>query len=137
MDPVDRLLDNVDSGKSLIKNRDVLHFTYIPERILHRDKQQEMVTQSLIPLYQKSIPSNLLVYGKPGTGKTLVVKKVLKQIQEREIKRTGIPSLKISFNNVFGYYLEVRNTHKDKVPEESSPIPPRNLLHRTRGLPKK
>ena len=60
MDPVDRLLDNVDSGKSLIKNRDVLHFTYIPERILHRDKQQEMVTQSLIPLYQKSIPSNLL-----------------------------------------------------------------------------
>lgn len=39
-------------------------------------------------------------------------------IQQREIERTGIQSLKISFNNVFGYYLEVRNTHKDKVPEE-------------------
>ena len=36
---------------------------------------------------------------------------------EREIENTGISSLKISFNNVFGYYLEVRNTHKDKVPE--------------------
>ena len=42
----------------------------------------------------------------------------LQQILERETERTGIPSLKIAFNNVFGYYLEVRNTHKDKVPEE-------------------
>ncbi len=40
----------------------------------------------------------------------------LREIEEREIERTGITSLKISFNNVFGYYLEVRNTHKDKVP---------------------
>lgn len=42
----------------------------------------------------------------------------LEQIRERETERTGIPSLKISFNNVFGYYLEVRNSHKDKVPDE-------------------
>jgi len=45
-------------------------------------------------------------------------KDYLDQIQERESKRTGIPSLKIAFNNVFGYFIEVRNTHKDKVPEE-------------------
>ncbi|MCG8410874.1 MAG: DNA mismatch repair protein MutS [Bacteroidales bacterium] len=45
-------------------------------------------------------------------------KDYLLQIQQREIERTGIPSLKISFNNVFGYYIEVRNTHKDKVPPE-------------------
>ncbi len=45
-------------------------------------------------------------------------KDYLLQIQQRETERTGIPSLKIAFNNVFGYYLEVRNTHKDKVPEE-------------------
>ena len=44
-------------------------------------------------------------------------KDYLRQIQEREIINTGITSLKISFNNVFGYYIEVRNTHKDKVPE--------------------
>ena len=43
---------------------------------------------------------------------------LLQQILERETERTAIPSLKIAFNNVFGYYLEVRNTHKDKVPEE-------------------
>ncbi len=45
-------------------------------------------------------------------------KDVLLQIQQRESERTGIPSLKISYNNVFGYYLEVRNTHKEKVPED-------------------
>lgn len=45
-------------------------------------------------------------------------KDYLNQILSREIAATGIPSLKISFNNVFGYYIEVRNTHKDKVPEE-------------------
>lgn len=44
-------------------------------------------------------------------------KEFLVEIQRREIENTGIPSLKISFNNVFGYYLEVTHTHKDKVPE--------------------
>ena len=44
-------------------------------------------------------------------------KEFLQRIQDRESETTGIPSLKISFNNVFGYYIEVRNAHKDKVPE--------------------
>jgi DNA mismatch repair protein MutS len=45
-------------------------------------------------------------------------KDFLSEIRNRESERTGIPSLKISFNNVFGYYLEVTHTHKDKVPPE-------------------
>lgn len=45
-------------------------------------------------------------------------KDYLLKMQQREIERTGISSLKISYNNVFGYYIEVRNAHKDKVPEE-------------------
>lgn len=44
-------------------------------------------------------------------------KRSLEEIRDRESEQTGIPSLKIAFNNVFGYYIEVRNTHKDKVPE--------------------
>lgn len=44
-------------------------------------------------------------------------KEYLVELQKREVAATGIPSLKISFNNVFGYYLEVTHTHKDKVPE--------------------
>jgi len=42
----------------------------------------------------------------------------LDELAQRESEKTGIPSLKIAFNNVFGYYIEVRNTHKDKVPED-------------------
>lgn len=45
-------------------------------------------------------------------------KDYLLHIQQRESERTGIPSLKVGFNNVFGYYIEVRNTHKDKVPDD-------------------
>ncbi len=48
-----------------------------------------------------------------GSGKGFLL-----QIQNRESERTGIPSLKVAFNNVFGYYLEVTNSHKDKVPAD-------------------
>ena len=63
---------------------------------------REGVSQELDELRQMS-----------GSGK-----EYLMHIQQRESEATGIPSLKISYNNVFGYYIEVRNTHKDKVPEE-------------------
>ncbi len=97
LDPVEKLLDKADQGHLIIKNPNVLRHDYIPNRILHRDKQQELVTQSLISLYQKSIPPNLLVYGKPGTGKTLVIKKVLKQIQNRVDKNSY--HIKIAITN--------------------------------------
>src|SRR5690606_33033200 len=45
-------------------------------------------------------------------------KDYLEELRARETERTGIPSIKVSFNNVFGYYIEVRNTHKDKVPTD-------------------
>ena len=48
----------------------------------------------------------------------LTTKSHLDELLNNEIKRTNIGSLKIAYNNVYGYYIEVRNTHKDKVPEE-------------------
>ena len=96
-DPIDDLLNAAESGKSIIKNRDILHFTYIPNIILHRKSEQEQVTQSLLPILKQSRPSNLLVYGKPGTGKTLVVKKVLSKIQER-VEKSNFP-IKLIYSN--------------------------------------
>jgi len=96
-DPIDDLLDAAESGKSIIKNRNILHFTYMPEIILHRKSEQEQVTQSLLPILKKSRPSNLLVYGKPGTGKTLVVKKVISKIQER-VEKSNFP-IKLIYSN--------------------------------------
>lgn len=96
-DPIDKLLDAAESGKSIIKNRDILHFTYIPNIIYHRNSEQEKVTQSLLPILKQSRPSNLLVYGKPGTGKTLVVRKVISKIQER-VEKSNFP-IKLVYSN--------------------------------------
>jgi cell division control protein 6 len=96
-DPIDDLLDAAEAGKSIIKNRDILHFSYIPDIIFHRKSEQEQVTQSLLPILKKSRPSNLLVYGKPGTGKTLVVKKVISKIQER-VEKSNFP-IKLVYSN--------------------------------------
>lgn len=97
IDPVDKLLDAIEAGESLITNRDILHFTYIPNTIQHRNSEQEQITQSLLPILKQSRPSNLLVYGKPGTGKTLVVKKILSQIQKRA-EKTKFP-IKLVYAN--------------------------------------
>lgn len=96
-DPVDRLLDAAESGKSIIKNRNVLHFTYLPDVVLHRKDEQEKLTQSLLPILKQSRPSNLLIYGKPGTGKTLVVKKILTKIQQR-VEKSNFP-IKLIYTN--------------------------------------
>ncbi len=96
-DPVDRLLDAAEIGKSLIKNRGILQTTYIPNTIQHRNSEQEQVTQSLLPILKQSRPSNLLVYGKPGIGKTLVVKKVLSKIQDR-VEKSNFP-IKLVYSN--------------------------------------
>ena len=97
LDPIEKLLEAAESGKSIIKNRTILHHTFIPSVIYHRDLEQEKVTQSLIPILKHFRPSNLLVYGKPGTGKTLVVRRVLSKIQER-VEKSNFP-IKLVYTN--------------------------------------
>ena len=86
-DPVDRLIQASQTGKSIIKNWEALRFDYIPHTINHRDQEQKEVAQRLIPILKNIRPSNLLVYGKPGTGKTLIIRKVLSQIQNHAVKK--------------------------------------------------
>lgn len=82
-DPVDELLDNAIKGNTLLKDRKILQTKFEPKIILHRDAELAKVTQALLPILRGGRPSNLLIYGKPGTGKTLVVSKVLSKIQDK------------------------------------------------------
>lgn len=114
----------IEKIKELIKD--------IPLVALEKTKEQLNFCPTIRDRIEKEIktdPSALIVKGNviaDGVSEeldeyrmlTYQSKDILKSIQQRESERTGIPSLKISFNNVFGYYLEVTNTHKDKVPEE-------------------
>jgi len=54
VDPIDRLLDAAESGKSIIKNRDILQTSYEPDTIQHRTTEQEQVTQSLLPILKQT-----------------------------------------------------------------------------------
>ena len=66
------------------------------------------------PVIAEGVNENLdELRGLSGSGKDFLL-----EMQQREAERTGIPSLRIAYNNVFGYYIEVRNTFKDKVPPE-------------------
>jgi DNA mismatch repair protein MutS len=80
------------------------------ERILYPDPPSLVGKGRLIA---DGVHAELDEYRKLSTDS----KNYLLEVQQREIEATGISSLKIAFNNVFGYYIEVRNTHKDKVPE--------------------
>lgn len=97
-DHLKNLLNFIKQGKTIIKDRNVLHFSYLPTTILHRKNEQEKILQSLSPILKHSRPSNLLIYGKPGTGKTLVVKKILKLIINDNAKENKFP-IKLVYTN--------------------------------------
>lgn len=80
---IDEIFNRVVTSKPLIKDRDVLRSDYVPDRLLYRDDEIRAVAESLSPLLKGSRASNLLLYGKPGTGKTAVARYVLKHLQER------------------------------------------------------
>tara|TARA_X000001036_G_C20676152_1_gene804243 strand:+ start:275 stop:2872 length:2598 start_codon:yes stop_codon:yes gene_type:complete len=95
-------------GKKFLKSDKI---TKLILKTINEDAPVSIIKGNIIALgVSKELDElrELLSHGKGGLDSML----------ERESNRTQIPSLKISFNNVFGYYIEVRNTHKDKVPEE-------------------
>lgn len=80
---IDTIFDHILAGKSLFTDRDVLRNEYIPDHILFRDDQISQLAQILAPVLRRSKPSNVFLYGKTGTGKTVVARYVLKKLAER------------------------------------------------------
>lgn len=94
---LDTIFDSF-SGKSLFKSKNVLQNNYSPETIPHRDEQIESVASILAPALRGERVSNLFVYGKTGTGKTLSVQFVCNELEKR-VKSVGEHGLKVIYVN--------------------------------------
>ncbi|MEX2593586.1 MAG: DNA mismatch repair protein MutS [Anditalea sp.] len=112
--PIKELLKN-QKNPSLKKLADQINpCEFLLEKIEKELQEEAPMLTHQGGIIKKGVDEQLDEYRKlANSGKDYLI-----QIQQREIQRTGISSLKIAFNKVFGYYLEVSNTHKDKVPPE-------------------
>ncbi|MBL7056692.1 ORC1-type DNA replication protein [Candidatus Woesearchaeota archaeon] len=77
-----RFFENYLEKESLFLDKGILQASYMPEEINHRDEQMEQVASILAPVLKSEVPSNLFIYGKTGTGKTLTIKYICEQLKE-------------------------------------------------------
>ena len=82
-DILNTIFDSAIKNKNIIKNRQVLTIDYVPDKLLFRTKESTTIAQSLSVILKKGRPSNLLIFGKPGTGKTAVVKNVIEHLYSK------------------------------------------------------
>ncbi|HEY6534484.1 MAG TPA: AAA family ATPase [Candidatus Nitrosocosmicus sp.] len=85
-DYLDNIFEKAVFGISLIKNRKTLTIDYVPEKLPFRDEESKTIAQVLSVVLKNGRPSNLLVFGKPGTGKTAVVKNVINRLKKISIQ---------------------------------------------------
>jgi DNA mismatch repair protein MutS len=119
-----RTLLQIDPIKQSISKTDSVSLKKIADQLNPCEKLIEMIENTLVDEPAVQIGKGFVIRqgAHPELDELRTIsmngKEYLEDLQNRESERTGIPSLKVAFNNVFGYYLEVRNTHKDKVPTE-------------------
>ena len=82
-DILNTIFDSAIKNKNIIKSRQVLTIDYVPDKLLFRTKETASIAQSLSVILKKGRPSNLLIFGKPGTGKTAVVKNVIEHLHKK------------------------------------------------------
>jgi len=94
---LDDILDSYVNSAKIIENREVLRNDFIPEKLPHRSQQINELGKKLLPLLRGDLPSNIFLFGKPGTGKTCVTKYVLKKVRNKA-KEQGFDILHLYTN---------------------------------------
>ncbi len=87
VDAVDEIFQRAKEGRALFQNRDALSPDYVPEKLPYRESQTRQVAQILAPALHGSKPSNLLLYGKTGTGKTAVARLVVDRLHTQDASK--------------------------------------------------
>ncbi len=80
---IDNIFDKAAKGKAVIKNDQALKIDYIPEKLPFREQEEKTLAQVLSTTFRSARPSNLFLFGEPGTGKTAVVKKVIEKLEKK------------------------------------------------------
>jgi cell division control protein 6 len=104
-------------------NREILRESYIPARLPHREHQIRQVAEVLAPALKGDIPSNLLIYGKIGTGKTAVVAQVRQDIQRRTDLSAHITFVTVNCGNIDTPYSLLQTMGNTFAPRESDRVP--------------
>jgi archaeal cell division control protein 6 len=105
------------------ENREVLRDSYVPARLPHRDGEVRQVAEVLAPALRGDVPSNLLIYGKIGTGKTAVVTQVRQDIQRRAEGTSKVTFVSVNCGNIDTAYSLLQNVGNTFAKVEADRIP--------------
>ncbi len=124
----------VRSGTDLFKgSREILRESYVPARLPHRENQIRQVAEVLAPALRGELPSNLLIYGKIGTGKTAVVQQVRSEFQRRTDLPKGVSFIAVNCGNIDTPYSLLQTIGNSLVVKEAERIPTGWSLDRVQG----
>ncbi len=119
------ILDSIFSAKSELfrGSREVLRDSYVPSRLPHREEQIRQVAEILAPSLRGDLPSNLLIYGKIGTGKTAVVAQVRQDLQRRTELSSGLSFVTLNCGNIDTPYSLLQTIANSFAKNEADRIP--------------